>query len=258
MEKPFSFIECIMAERKEFIQTAGVQKTYALLYLTEGSFRLELEGKQMVLGKGDCAVFSDDIDFYRRVIDPISFLYLKFMPNPKCPFSVPIPLGKVRFRNRKRFQDSMAKCAALMDAVDPRVAYYREHLLEDALLQAFAEHYLTLDAEAPAPIRDNTVQQAGTFIRRNLSSKLSIDAICREAGTNPSTLNFKFRRELSRTVGEFVLEERMTLARTLLANTTYSVEKIAERCGFDNIYYFSNTFRKRQGMPPTEYRRQYH
>ena len=79
MEKPFYFIECRMDERKEFIQTAGVQKTYALLYLTEGSFRLELEGKQMVLGRGDCAVFSDDIDFYRKVIDPISFLYLKLL-----------------------------------------------------------------------------------------------------------------------------------------------------------------------------------
>ncbi|MBQ2704551.1 MAG: helix-turn-helix transcriptional regulator, partial [Clostridia bacterium] len=34
---------------------------------------------------------------------------------------------------------------------------------------------------------------------------------------------------------------------------TYSVSEIALKCGFDNVYYFSNMFKKMVGVSPTRY-----
>ncbi|MBQ6715314.1 MAG: helix-turn-helix transcriptional regulator [Clostridia bacterium] len=260
MIKPFILIECKKGYRNEFKITEGVQPTYALLYLIDGSYRLSIDDRQTILRSGDCAIFSDDVDFYRSVISPITFIILQFQPNPNCPFSVPIPLGKVEFKNKQRFQDSIEKYAALMDAHDVRAVYYKEHLLEDILLQAFAENEgesLLRIGEHPDKTHDATVLRAIGFIRDNIDKKLSLEEICHATCTNTSTLNFKFRKELSTSIWGFVSAERMKKARFLLANTTHSISEIAKRCGFESIYYFSAAFRKSHKLSPGEYREQY-
>ena len=263
MEKPFIFIECKMGWREEFRVTKGHQPTYALLFLKEGSFRLTIDGKETIVQKNDCAIFSDDLDFFRTVIDPIYFVYLKFRVNPKCPFRLQIPLGKVHFHDKNRFFDSIHKYEALMEAEDARAVYYREHLLEDILLQAFAENYQTPVIGSQfgqfelQNCHDEMVLQAATYILKNLSKKLYIKDVCQFVSTNPSTLNFKFQKELSCSVGDFITRARMQTARRLLRDTTYSIGKIASRSGFDNIYYFSAVFRKWHDSSPSEFRKQY-
>lgn len=262
MENPFIFIEGKISRREEFEITAGRQPTYALLYLKEGSFSLEMNGEKDVVRAGECAVFPDDIDFLRWVITPISFIYVKFRINPRCPFSLPVPSGKVYPRDRERFQGSIAGYESLLEADGIRAVHYREHLLTDILWQIFAESHgqmLLQGRQDPAEdrlagCRDETVRAAVAYIQENLGRKMTVEEICQAAGTNPSTMNFKFRRELSCSVGSFVTQQRLRLARRLLQSTTFSVGAVAQRCGYDNIYYFSNTFRRWVGCSPSAYR----
>jgi len=46
----------------------------------------------------------------------------------------------------------------------------------------------------------------------------------------------------------------LRLAKTMLNSTENSVTEIAKSCGFDNVYYFSRTFRIHEGISPSEYR----
>ena len=47
----------------------------------------------------------------------------------------------------------------------------------------------------------------------------------------------------------------MGISCTFWYGTSYSVAEIARRCGFENTYYFSNTFKKHQGCAPSAYRK---
>jgi AraC-like DNA-binding protein len=265
LESPFIFIETKMSRREEFEITAGRQPTFALLYLKEGSFSLEIGGEKAILRAGDCAVFSDDIDFFRSVLQPISFIHVKFRINPKCPFSLPVPSGKVLPRDPARFRSSIESYERLLDADNIRAVHYKEHLLTDILWQIFAESHraMLLEQEADSAefrlhsCRDETVRTAVAFIRNNIRQKLPVDTICQAVGTNPSTLNFRFRRELSCSVGAFITGERISLARRLLRSTTYSIGAIAQQCGYDNIYYFSTAFGNATGCSPSAYRAQH-
>lgn len=259
MEKPFEFIECKMAHRNEFDITEGRQPTYALIYLKEGRFRMTIDGSETIFEAGDCAIFSDDVLFSRSVISPISFVFIKFRQNPKCSFTLPLPTGKIFFRNQTRFLENVHTYEALMDAADTRSIYYKEHLLED-ILWLWLEEQGERSVSPKDDLRlchDEAVRRAVEFLRASLSKKLSIAELCRATGSNPSTLNFKFRREFSCSIGEFLTEERMKLARRLLSSTSFSVGEIATRCGYENIYYFSAVFHKNIGLSPTEFRRQY-
>ncbi len=259
MEKPFEFIESKIAYRKEFDITEGRHPTYALLYLKEGSFRLNVDGVETIFREGDCAIFTDDVFFSRSVLSPISFVYIKFRQNTKCSFTLPLPTGKIFFQNRKRFLDDIHAYEVLIDIADARSLYHKEHLLEDILWLWFDEqNEISVDPKNDLRLcHDETVRRAVEFLRESLSKKLSVADLCAAAGSNPSTLNFKFRREFSCSIGEFLTEERMKHARRLLSSTSFSVGEIATRCGYENIYYFSSVFRKQNGLSPTEFRQQY-
>ncbi len=47
----------------------------------------------------------------------------------------------------------------------------------------------------------------------------------------------------------------MNQARTLLENDWLTLEEIAGRTGFRNVYYFNSVFRKHFGTPPGRYRK---
>ena len=53
---------------------------------------------------------------------------------------------------------------------------------------------------------------------------------------------------------QYILSARLRLAKTMLNSTENSVTEIAKSCGFDNVYYFSRTFRIHEGISPSEYR----
>jgi len=263
MEKPFEFIECKIHRCDEFKITDGYQPTYAFFYLKEGSFRLKMDGKETVVQKNDSVIFYDNVNFFRTIITPISFLYLQFRINPRCPFKIHVPLGVVSFRDQHRFLDSIQKYESLLESSDMRAVYYREHLMEDILLQAFAEseHFTEIANNSEQynllNCHDTLVLNATAFIKDNLANKLQIADICNHLGTNPSTLNFKFRKELSVSVWNYIMAQRMKKAKQYLTNATYSITDIASRCGFDNVYYFSNAFRKYYGISPNAFRNFY-
>lgn len=266
MKRPFIFIESKITSRKEFQMVKGRQPTYALIYLREGSFSVEINKTLSIVEKGDCCIFHDDIDFLRSVIIPISFIYLKFMINPSCPITFPLPNGKVVFKDRMRFISNIEKYESFIGSTAPHAIYYREHIMEDILIQAAFEHSegFFLHSESSDSLEyalqnchDPLVNSAVKYIRAGLGGKLSTESVCHALGTNPSTLNFKFRKELSHCVGQFIAQEKMKLASELLTNTTFSISEIASRCGFENIYYFSNVFTKHHQMSPTGYRKNY-
>ena len=261
MKSPFEFIEYKITHRDEFDVTNGRQPTYAFLFLKEGSFRLKVDGKEeTVLRKGDCAIFSDDVDFSRSVLEPISFVYIKFRPDRSCTFTLPFSTGKVIFRNKHRLEDTVRAYERIVDSTDTRSVYYKQHLLEDILFQLFYEQNsddTSRKGDNRPSCNDASVREAVSYIRSNLSQRLTVESICHATGTNPTTLNFKFRRELSCSVWSFVTEERLRSAKKLLAGTTFSIGEIAHRCGYENIYYFSTAFRKAYRLSPTEFRRGY-
>ena len=254
MEKPFTLIDCRMAERREFQLTDGIQPTWALLHIREGSFTLDYGCGAETISAGDTVIFSDNDSFRRRVVEPIAFVYIRFRVNLACPFALDVPVGRVTVKDRARFLSTLAAWEAVMPLTDRRSRYYKEHLLEDMLFQLFMENNKPSEAELPTACGDPMTGAAMRYIRENIAGDLSIGAVSAAAETNPSTLNWRFRRSLGMSPGQYITAVRMETARRLLLGTNFTVTDIAARCGYENVYYFSAAFRRACGMPPSVYR----
>ncbi len=54
----------------------------------------------------------------------------------------------------------------------------------------------------------------------------------------------------------FLIGERMKRAARMLREEASTLTEIAERCGYEDIYFFNKTFKKHHGVSPGRYRRQ--
>lgn len=67
----------------------------------------------------------------------------------------------------------------------------------------------------------------------------------------------RFHTNFGVTPYEYQIQQKIFLASNMLKNTKLSVKEIASSLGYDDQHYFSYMFKKRCGMSPTQYRKQY-
>ncbi|MDR6553941.1 response regulator [Paenibacillus qinlingensis] len=99
------------------------------------------------------------------------------------------------------------------------------------------------------------IARAILYIRQHLGGELTVDAIAGESGLSTSHFSHIFKKETGMSVIDYVLEQRIELAKQYLAEGKFRNYELSEKVGFQHYSYFSNIFKKMTGMSPNEYKR---
>lgn len=105
--------------------------------------------------------------------------------------------------------------------------------------------------------RDTRMEAAKEYIRTHVNRNITRTEVANLVYLDEDYFSKLFRQYTGWTFKEYVLKEKMSVARQLLTNTNLSVGLIASRLGFDNFSHFSKTFKKITDMTPQEYRRRH-
>ena len=73
-------------------------------------------------------------------------------------------------------------------------------------------------------------------------------------GLSLTTLREQFKAATGTTMHDYVLQNRMVAARTLLHETDLPLKAIADQLGYNDVFYFSRQFRRFVGVTPGGYR----
>ena len=98
------------------------------------------------------------------------------------------------------------------------------------------------------------LEKACAYRRAHLAEELSLERVCAAVFLSKSYLCQIFKSLLGCTFGEYVKQQRILRARTLLASTGQSIEEIAAACGFASPTYFATVFKSAVGMTPSAFR----
>ncbi len=132
----------------------------------------------------------------------------------------------------------------LRDAIAENAPLYRiEHYVNDII-------FLSLNSET----ENNEISAVTEYICRHCCEPVQLKTLAELAGCSVQTLILKFKEQHRTTPIRMITDLRMEKAKQLLLNTDLPIYTIAESCGYDNIYYFSNTFKKHCGISPREFR----
>ena len=92
------------------------------------------------------------------------------------------------------------------------------------------------------------------FINKNFFRELSLEEIAQHAGISKYHFLREFKRYTGHTVFKYINILRCECAKRLLKNSDLSVSDIAIRCGYENLSYFSKTFKTYTGIHPSKFR----
>ncbi len=120
-------------------------------------------------------------------------------------------------------------------------------------------HYLLQDSkkmEIRAGMKSSnykTIESTVAYIQENLTADLSLNRIADYAGFSPIHFHAVFKASTGRTLREYVEEQRIKKAASMLITTDYTLTKIAYECGFSSQSYFSYAFKRRMKKTPKDY-----
>lgn len=103
------------------------------------------------------------------------------------------------------------------------------------------------------PTQNQYVDRITEYIRDNYKQKLTLEDIAAFVHLNPSYCATLFREETGETIGSFIKNYRLVLAKDELSRGN-SVKAAAEAVGFTDPYNFSRWFSKNTGISPSDYR----
>lgn len=104
-------------------------------------------------------------------------------------------------------------------------------------------------------ISDNSLSKALSAIHTNPQDKWRVEDLAQIAGMSRSSFAKKFQNEIGRTPIEYLRDWRLMRARRLLSSTNYSIDEIAELCGYESLPSFSKLFKNRFNIGPSAYRK---
>lgn len=98
-------------------------------------------------------------------------------------------------------------------------------------------------------------EQAEDYLKENYAREnLSIDDLCLHLHVSPSHFSQVFKRETRKTFHQYLTELRMNRALTLLASGELRTSQVAREVGLPDPSYFSYSFKKHFGYPPSQAR----
>lgn len=103
---------------------------------------------------------------------------------------------------------------------------------------------------------EKAIDVALHYIKEHYAEDLSLEKMASVVFLNPAYFSQLFKHKTGQGYKEYVTSLRLEQAKLLLLNPKLKLAEIAERVGYQDMRHFTQMFRKRFQLTPTEYRQQ--
>ena len=228
-------------ERENFVIEYGSHVMDSIIIVIEGRFTFSLHGESHMADKNDICIFPKDTVFERIVQEKIKCIYLQFDS-----FPMPVSSGLLKTKDPARTENTIEH---LFQSVTEKNEEMTRHFIMDILLL----HNPPVIKAVPD---DPVVSACIAYLAHHLSEHITLDVLADEFFLSKQGLILKFKKHTGKTPMEYLNFIRIDSAKLLLRDTSLSIGEIAAKCGFDNIYYFSNCFKAATTLSPSRYKSQ--
>jgi AraC-like DNA-binding protein len=125
-------------------------------------------------------------------------------------------------------------------------------LIVSRLLSALAA---VAEKEAVAPLPPSLAARVRRQVGKHLDSLVTVSGLAAELGVSREHLSRCFQKETGISLYQYILSEKLEVARHQLRSTSLSSKEIAQRLGFNSRAQFARIFRQKLGQTPGGFRR---
>lgn len=95
------------------------------------------------------------------------------------------------------------------------------------------------------------------YIHTHYEKNISRNSLAELVHFSPEYVGKVFKKKMGISIHEYVNQYRIERAKILMETTEHRITEIALQVGFENMPYFSSTFKKYEGVSPAEYRKKH-
>lgn len=227
-----------------------------ILHVLEGSFVVVSDTNQVIANKGDIAIInSGNIHNIKSITKTSKYDCLIIEKNLCEEFGISIEEivfqriisdkeAKRMFleiKNEMISKKSLYKSGVKISILSFMVYLYRNYLISQSPFSNKAEN-----------IKISSIKKSIKFIQDNYNKNISTSDIAKEIGLSKYYFCRTFSEITCNTAVYYINHIRCTNAKSLLQSGKYTVSEVALLCGFDNLSYFSKTYKKHIGCLPSE------
>ena len=130
------------------------------------------------------------------------------------------------------------------------------YYIKELLLRLYQTKALTLLKDSfEEKVVDHEIQKAISYMKGNLNNKLTLKELADISGLGLTTFNNKFKATTGLTAFEYLLNDRIRHAKILLLKNQMSLKEVAFNSGFNSYEYFCSSFKKIEGIKPSEFKK---
>jgi AraC-like DNA-binding protein/mannose-6-phosphate isomerase-like protein (cupin superfamily) len=246
-----------------------------IVYVLEGSFIQEINGRQIEMNKGDLCILDKNVEHSSLPLSESDvvvniiltpeffdgiFMHLLSYDNYISNYIVNSLYAKSKSQNfliHHVKDDSVIKI--LLENL--LLEYYSTEIKSSAAINGYL---LILFTELSREINDST----GDFIKdeqhqvkekilpyiRNRYKDTNLNEMADYFHFHPSYLSSLIKKEFGKNLKDLLTDVRMAEASKLLKNTDMTIENIVYEVGYTNFSYFYKVFKKTYGMTPNQYK----
>ena len=126
--------------------------------------------------------------------------------------------------------------------------------MEILIIRLMRSTGLSVPTEPQNSVGNHQCAAVRRYIDHHFKESLTLDQLAEEAHMNKFYLSHAFKQEYGISPINYMISRRLEESKYLLAETDLSMSQIAQLLGFSSLSYFSQVFRKTQGLSPMEYR----
>lgn len=96
------------------------------------------------------------------------------------------------------------------------------------------------------------------YIDSNIYSDISLDIMAEHFGITKMHIIRVFKRKFGTTPMQYLIEKKISVAKSLLCGTVMPIKEIASLLRYSNTQHFSSSFKNATGLTPNKYRQAKH
>lgn len=125
----------------------------------------------------------------------------------------------------------------------------------DNLKISLFEEKTALKADAEAQ-EEQPILRMTRYLQEHLSEEISLTVLAEEFHLSAQYISQLFKSEIGVNFLAYLTNIRMENAKKLLLTTSMSIAEVAGESGYGDYRVFTKTFRKKEGITPSQYRRE--
>ncbi|MDR2217116.1 AraC-like protein [Yokenella regensburgei] len=233
--------------------------SWELIYVEKGTLTLREEEQTFTVNAGESLLlwphrrhvgvgeFPDDLKFY--------WLHFELTDNCSAMTNKQMPM---RLPQHLRVNDPQYVVSLFRQFLHEQENIHRSIALDFILLLILQQISVSAFSD---PLRDGRgmalAYRAQQIIRTQYHLPLSTSGMATELHCNADYLGRVYRRVFRLTLTEAIHRQRIIAAEKQLISDSASLKEVALCCGFNDVGYFRQIFKKHTGMTPAGWKRRY-